>query len=1006
MYDQVCNISYNIPLVNESINYSRQRHNRNLRPKCIKTVTLTKNNRPIDNQISLFYQNVRGLRTKTTELLSSITNNDYDIIVLVETWLTPNIFDCELVDSRYVVFRYDRNPELSNKKLGGGVLIAVKNNLKTNQLNTSQIDSQIEMVGVSVRFSKNYWFYLYAVYFECNSPIEKYQNFFQTIACFDNNILSTRSQVMIVGDFNLKDFAIPLNLSDIKLLALNNFMSTYKLNSCNNIKNVNLRTLDLVLANCSNVQVNNETPLVPLDSHHPALHILFTVGFIKSRTNSYQPDVRSVETRKPAYNFAKANFESLYKDLSEYNWGKLYENKCVNVSVSQFYCILYELLDKHVPKRSTKPSKFPPWYNKQLISLHKVKRKLEKKRYRCHENNQKFLTARAEFHKQAHELYVEYLQGIGNNITSDPKTFFNYIKNKHKNSASSIYTLDGKDLADDKTAADALANFFLTSYSSDKSNYNITDIVTNSDSNYNSHYFHLDKVSSADLKLCLTKLKSNHSIGPDEIPGYLVKGLFEVLQNPLVFLFNLSLSTCVFPDKWKEAIVVAIPKKGNTTDISQQRPISLLNNFSKLFDILLHLKLSKHFSLQLSPFQHGFVPRRSTVTNLLGFTQFVSDSLDKQGQVDCIYTDFEKAFDRVNHDILLRKLYLSGLSIQLVAFFCSYLSSRSMRVKLRNEFSSPYISTSGVPQGGVCAPLLFLIMINNLPDVLKYSKCYLFADDFKLFRVIRNTSDCYLLQCDLEAIVKWSLENKLTFSVAKCRSMTYCRKKTVTPFNYVMSGQVLDCISEYKDLGIVFNRQLTFTDHISHLTSTCHKNFGFIKRNSKYFNHNTVTSLFNLLVRSKLEYASVVWSPRETKYIKLLEQVERKYLRYLHYKQFNIYPIFSVRTSALCELLQHNRLSKRRQFAQMWFLYKIMSGAVDDVDLLFQVGLHVPDLRTRHNNNLTFHVPVSRTVVHDGSPVHQMLCCGNLLSKDLDLAMTPGEFRRKLHSLLLQFGQA
>lgn len=186
------------------------------------------------------------------------------------------------------------------------------------------------------------------------------------------------------------------------------------------------------------------------------------------------------------------------------------------------------------------------------------------------------------------------------------------------------------------------------------------------------------------------------------------------------------------PKQWKKAYVCPIFKSGDITNVTNYRPISLLSNFAKVFETLLYKQLFSSLKCYISPQQHGFVEKRSTITNLACFSQYVSDSIDSRGQVDTIYTDFCKAFDQIDHFVLLDKLCRFGFSESLCKLFRSYLTDREQVVRYQNFFSKTIIPTSGVPQGSNLGPLLFLLFINDIVENITCEKL-LFADDLKLF---------------------------------------------------------------------------------------------------------------------------------------------------------------------------------------------------------------------------------------------------------------------------------
>ena len=503
--------------------------------------------------------------------------------------------------------------------------------------------------------------------------------------------------------------------------------------------------------------------------------------------------------------------------------------------------------------------------------------------------------------------------------------------------------------------------------------------------------------SLLDINYGFRKLKPIPSSGPDFIPDYILKGCKSGLKCPLLFIFNLILESSTYPDFWKCTKVTPIHKKGESSCIENYRPVALLSAPAKMFEIILHKYIFNHCRSVLVDQQHGFRPGRSTVTNLLTFSNFVSRSLDSGVAVDVVYTDFEKAFDKVDHNLLVRKLAKFGLADNLTRLFSNYLTGRCQLVKYGESYSRKYLTSSGVPQGSNLGPLLFVLFINDIQTVIAHSECLLYADDLKIYRQIRSVSDAHLLQEDLDSIWKWASDNLLPLSVPKCHIVSYSRSLQPEEFSYHLGGNFLARFSSTKDLGVTFEKKWKFDKHIADVRDKSLKMLGFVMRSGRCFDNTQVLrTLYDALVRSILEYSSIIWFPSDSKHCDMLEKVQRRFLRYLYLKEFGCYP-FLFPSDFVLGTTGYNSLSSRRMVYLAKHFWKLLRGIVDNPSMLAQLSLWAPedihDLRSR-----PLLLPVrARTGAFANSPLAIAVRLLNTVHPNVDLfSATYEEFVRFL----------
>ena len=255
--------------------------------------------------------------------------------------------------------------------------------------------------------------------------------------------------------------------------------------------------------------------------------------------------------------------------------------------------------------------------------------------------------------------------------------------------------------------------------------------------------------------------------------------------------------------------------------------------------------------------QYGFIKGKSTVLQLLQILDDWTLKLENGGQIDVIYTDFEKAFDKVSHKRLIHKLYSYGINTDIILWIEAFLTNRKQRVQVNAHYSDWTEVLSGIPQGSILGPLLFIIYINDLIDVCQNSTLFLYADDAKIYRLVTENNDCLELQNDLNNFNTWAINWQLKLNASKCNIVSYGRN-IVHDFNYTLSGTTINRTDNIKDLGVIFDSKLKFCKHIDDKVNKAYQNLGIIKRNFIHLTANCFILLYKSLVRSHLEYANSV----------------------------------------------------------------------------------------------------------------------------------------------------
>lgn len=958
--------------------------------------------------LKVYYQNTRGLRTKTNEFYKNLCCNNYDIIVLTETWLNSSVLSSELFDGRYVVYRRDRESSgLVQGKEGGGVLIAVLK--KINSKRVTQWESKCEDLWIVIssgNLPASRQIALCATYLPPPIQLSTLEHFINSCnivfeSCKNN------MDILIIGDFNLSKIdweRIDQHTINCNLPAtckhFMDFINVCKLTQLNHIKNCSHRILDLVLSSLTSCDVSASTNnLVNIDRHHPPLNIDVNLPF-KTRlpyvTNNLRP------------NFFKADYNKIQEYINSQDWDHLIGNMTnVNEMVEVFYETLQFAIKNYVPLCTPKSKHFPPWFNKEIIMLLKEKNNV-RCRFKTYRNPMdelqlKLLNKRCK--KLSRILYKSYLCKTENNIRENPKLFWNHVKNKR--GGTSAYPLTMTDGHVTTTNCSEISNLFADYFSSVYTTENVKNFVLNNflDSlEINSLSLTIPVIDKETLRKKLQGIDYRKGSGPDGIPPAFIVSCASALLKPLLIIYNKSLSSGIFPKSWKNARVVPVFKSGKEDVISNYRPISILASFAKIFESLLCPYIQRHLRLYLKDQQHGFVGSRSTATNLMTFTESLIQAVDSGKQYDVIYTDFTKAFDKVSHGILMRKLSVYGIHGPLLSWFDSYLKDRSFSVVINGSQSSSRDITSGVPQGSHLGPILFNLYINDAPDCLRYSDVFMYADDFKFARIIDKVEDTRHLQEDLNALTGWCKDNKMILNSKKCFHVKFSRKKRLINADYYIGGDKIQEVETIKDLGVVFDNKVTFIPHIEAVTCKASKTLGFVIRNTKDFkNTPTKILLYNSFVRSILEYCCVVWRPHYATHTLRLERVQKRFLWHLSFSLRKNKELQSY-NARLC-YFNIDPLVMRMDRYDVVFIYKLLRGNIDSPTLLQHLRFRAPS-RMPRSSIPPFCPPLRRTVLGVNSPVSRLSKMVNRLSQSIDLNFdSRGMFYKTVTDLLHRSGQ-
>ena len=484
-------------------------------------------------------------------------------------------------------------------------------------------------------------------------------------------------------------------------------------------------------------------------------------------------------------------------------------------------------------------------------------------------------------------------------MKENPKMFYSLVK-KEKNRKNEVGPFkEGEELIND---GEEICNRLVTEYYSQFSEISSRE-SDNPFENEDTGDMNDIEIVEKDIEDAINDLNENSSAGPDGIPAIFLKKTKEEISIPLAIILRKSLDESRIHDIFKLAYVSPIHKGGSRQKPEQYRPISLTSHVMKVFERVIKKKIMKHLveNQKLNEGQHGFVPGRSTQTQLLVHYNDVYEALMEGKRLDTIFLDFAKAFDKVDHNILLQKVKKHKIGGKIGLWIREFLRERKFRVVANGCMSREEDVISGVPQGTVLAAILFVIMISDIDENVKECIVRSFADDTRVNKKISNNNDKELMQKDLEAIYKWARENKMKFNESKFEQMAHGSLKNVTLDPYkTQCGEDIQIKDTAKDLGILATNDLKFKDHINNITTSSKIVMGMLLRTFSTREKEPMIKMFNAYIKSKLEYCCIVWSPDELKYINEIEDIQR---------------IFTKKIDGMDELNYHERLKKLKMYS-------------------------------------------------------------------------------------------
>ena len=896
-------------------------------------------NRPL----RLINVNCQSLSGKKGAWAHLIQTTQPDIIIATETWLDGSVSNSELESDMYTIYRKDRSSGIR-----GGVLIALNSTINSNEVN---IKSNSEILWVKIQCPKQHDIFIAA----CYRPNVTNTTFTADLKSGILEISRRRrpAGLIIGGDFNFPGWdwsTCTLKPGTQHVMLHQEFKTLLDDHGLTQIITEPTReqnTLDLIATNMPD-QICR-TKIIPGISDH---EIAFTEISVKPNY-SKQP-------KRKVWLFNKADWEGLRAFLKpRLDMMEMAYNPSPDSLWKSLKDVLHDGMKTFIPRRNTKSKDSAPWITKEIRKMTTTRDRLYR---RSRDRGQEKTEKRFRMYKQlckkelrrAHAKYVHKLFTDESKSKEElSKRFWTYVKHRRSHAVSTIGPLRRGDqlITQPEVKANLLNDQFTSVFSAKSPRLD-----------YEHHTLHS---KMKEIKVCkkgvlkqLKSLKINKAAGPDDLHPRVLKELADVLAGPLTTLFQTSLDKGVVPLEWKTALVSPIYKKGEKYIPANYRPVSLTCVLSKVMEHIVtsHLMSFAESNNILYKHQHGFRKNRSCEKQLIEFVADITNNLDNGIETDACIMDFSKAFDKVNHHKLLLKLAEYGVSYQVTAWVEAFLTGRTQRVVVEGKQSDESCVSSGVPQGSVIGPALFLFYINDMP-LNTDSTVRLFADD----TIIYNSASSHkTLQDDLCKLEEWEARTDMEFHPDKCQHILFSRKRNQIVNNYRLHDTIIPKTDKVKYLGVTLDDKLTFKEHVQKTANKANAALGFVRRTVTTSSSAVKCTAYKQLVRPTLEYAAGAWDSVSKTSEAELEAVQRRAGRMV----FNIKRTDrKTSTTGLLKDLKLPTLVERRKQARLKLFQNYHYNSDHTIDNYIQRSKSTP----KRKHKLQYLIPHSNTQHHQRS---------------------------------------
>ena len=913
-----------------------------------------------------------------------MSSSKVDILHINESKLDSTVRDDEVYIPGFEIVRKDRKINVRN---GGGVCTYVRTNLNY-RIHIDLNNDLLECLFFEISKPRSTPFLVGTWYRPPSSPPNLFSEFENVIAKID----AENKELYLLGDINCNLLPEAITVNSSHLINIFDIYGLSQLITEPTRVTQNSKTLiDLCIMNSPDKITNSGVIHLGISDH--------SLVFLSRKTQYCRIGPRVIETRQ----FKHFNRGKFLSDLNQLPWANVDLYSDPNEMWHVWKEMFLGCVDKHAPLKSKRiRKKRSPWITRELLS--KIRKRDFLKKKAISSNNpaiwDQFRCARNQANnaiKLAKKLYVsDNLEANKGNLR---KTWNVINELTSRNSGKSTNILEIK--VDDKIAsnpldiAETINDHFTNVAQVLAQDIPVVDVNPESYLKPTDHSFSLQIPSVDIVSNVLSKIDEKKATGLDMIPSKLLKMAANIVAPSLTSIFSKSILTGIYPNDWKTAKVTPLFKKGIKSDPNNYRPISVIPIISKVFERIVYNQLFHYLddNKLLLGCQSGFRSLHSTLTALLEATNAWSVNIDNGLLNGVVFIDLTKAFDTIDHEIILRKMSYLGVDQAAIKWFSSYLSGRTQRCNVSGKLSSARTLSCGVPQGSILGPLLFLIYINDLPNSLRGAVPRMFADDTNLTLSAKTLTELKLaLTPELNNLSCWLKANKLSLNVAKTELMIIGSRQRLSAqcddVEIRIDDQIIKRVDHTKSLGLTIDAQLSWGKHVEEICKKVSSAIGALKRVRPFISKETAIQIYNALIMPHFDYCSPVWDCLSGYLSDKLQKLQNRAARVITKSPFD------ASSNHLLSTLSWERLSLRRKKQKALMMYKTMNDlAPEYLQSLFSQRHSAYNLRNSEGR-LTLSKPSTNYLKRSFSYSGAMLW--NNLPKNLKNAASVEHFRRNI----------